>query len=108
MSMNDEERKQIMDDLMNADVDIPMEIKLEIIDLTDKMADLVMNYNPTARLFVLEAAMTSSINHMSPTLGAMFQQMLKNFKAKANVLLQLTDALAEHAEKTDKPTPPEV
>lgn len=97
-NMDTRTREEILDELKNADVDMPEELKLEVVDLADKLSELLKPYSQSARLFVLEAAMTQSLANMSPALGGMFQDMLQVFKEKVTLFITLSDVLSSAVE----------
>ena len=105
-NMDAKTREEVIADLKNANVDMPEELKLEVVDLADKMSEMLKPYSQSARLFVLEAALTQSIANMSPSLGRMFQDMLQMYKEKATLLITLSDVLSSAIERTTKDKDP--
>ena len=74
---------------------VPPALLAECNELAEKLANICNEYSPTAVLFTLEAGLVNEIKNASPTLGALFEDMLQQYKRKASMLLQLTDTLIE-------------
>lgn len=62
-------------------------------ELIVKVATACSDYDADVVLLVLESALAESISMHNPAIGELFNQMLRHFKEKATVLLQLIHAM---------------
>src|SRR5271154_7633160 len=77
---------------------------IQATELVRKMAEVCKDYEPDVVLLVLESALTETINMASPTLGRLFEETMKKYKADAAKLLAFAEVLegnpTEEHEKT--------
>ena len=64
-------------------------------ELVVKVAELCKDVEPAIVLFVLEAALTAQIKSFLPPLGDMFRDMMRAYKSKAAVLIQMVEMLRD-------------
>jgi hypothetical protein len=70
--------------------DLKPEIRAQAEDLMHKLATLCRNYDPTIRLFCLEAAMTEEVKAYFPPAAELFEQMLEEFKGRVAMLAEMS------------------
>jgi hypothetical protein len=85
-----------MDDVLGTNKQYNSEKLTQAKELVIKMAELCSNYEPDVVLLVLESAITETIHMASPTLGNLFEETMKKYKAQAAKLLAFAEILESH------------
>lgn len=67
--------------------------KAQAEELVTKVGAICKEYHPVIVLFVLEAALSAQIASVSPPLGDLFTEMMREYKSKAAILLTVAELL---------------
>ena len=71
------------------------EFKAQGLQLVQDIAAVCKGKEPVLVMFVLEAILTEQISIYSEPLGELFSEMMKVYKQKATMMLQIMDMLRE-------------
>ena|SRR5271170_4877442 len=82
-----------IEELIGEDGQLKPEVVSRAKALITNIATLCAEEEPAVVLFVLEAAMTEQIAMFTPPLGDLFRSMMKAYKHKAAVLIQMVEML---------------